>query len=129
MGDSFPHIAIPTKEECLKRLERHVTKEKIGLQDPFFKNRSDTFFKDRLEEFSKNAEKMVTSLIKVDGCRKAEIALDLSVLTLYDLAIFIGLASPITPSPFIFKHISHCVVQMTVPLWENQNTKESSRTP
>lgn len=103
MGDGLPAIAIPTKKECLDRLTRHVEGEKMGLQEPFFKGRATPFFEGRLEEFSTNAEKMVTSLINVEGCRKAEIALDLSVLTLYDLAIFIGLASPITPSPFIFK--------------------------
>lgn len=104
MGEKLQPIDIPTEDECLSRLTRHVMQEKAGLKDPFFKGRADSFFKDRLEEFSKNARKMVTSLINVEGCRKAEIALDLSVLTLYDLSIFIGLASPMTSGAFVFKH-------------------------
>lgn len=76
-------IPKPTKDECLARLQKHITKEKDDL--------AKSFFKKGLAEFGDGAEKMVSSLMDA-GCIKKEIAQDLSVLTLYNLVILIGLA-------------------------------------
>lgn len=76
-------IAKPTKDECIARLQKHITKEKEDL--------ANSFFKKGVTEFGDGAEKMVSSLMDA-GCIKKEIAQDLSVLTLYNLVILIGLA-------------------------------------
>lgn len=76
-------ITKPTKDECIARLEKHINKEKEDL--------AKSFFKKGVTEFGDGAEKMVSSLMDA-GCIKKEIAQDLSVLTLYNLVILIGLA-------------------------------------
>lgn len=73
----------PTEDDCLSRLRRHISEEKKDL--------ADNFFKDGLTNFGERVTEMVSSLID-DGCLKREIAMDLSVLTLYDLVLLIGLA-------------------------------------
>lgn len=78
-----PITTYPTEDECLTRLRKHIAEEKKDLADNFFKN--------GLTDFGDGVTKMVSSLIDA-GCLKREIAKDLSVLTLYDLVIFIGLA-------------------------------------
>lgn len=76
-------IPRPTKDECLARLQKHIAVEKKDLADGFFKK--------GLTEFGDKATNMVSSLMDA-GCTKREIAMDLSVLALYNLVIFIGLA-------------------------------------
>lgn len=85
MVDPLEPIIKPTEEECLARLATHIKREKADLVSGFFK--------DGLTDYGEKATKMVASLIDDEGCRKREIAMDLSILTLYDLVIFIGLAS------------------------------------
>lgn len=75
-------IAKPTEDECLNRLRKHIAEEKADL--------ADNFFQKGLTEFGGGATKMVSSLMDA-GCTKREIAMDLSILTLYNLVIFIGL--------------------------------------
>lgn len=81
-----PISTYPTEDECLTRLRKHIAEEKKDLADNFFQN--------GLTDFGDGVTKMVSSLIDA-GCLKREIAKDLSVLTLYDLVVFIGLALPL----------------------------------
>lgn len=115
---ALPPIDIPTDAECLKRLGRHILGEKKHLTESFFQyfpavpagttledhltnlSKDPGGLSEELKKLIKNSREMITSLINDQKCRQAEIALDLSVLTLYDLAIFIGLTSLITLSAF-----------------------------
>jgi hypothetical protein len=71
--------AKPNADDCLQRLKNHITKEKKELGNKLLKS---------VDKYGDAATNMVSSLINI-GCDQREVAMDLSVLTLYDLVILI----------------------------------------
>lgn len=79
-----------TLEECFKNFRKYIDNEKRGTED-LKKIALQVFYKDdkSLQDLAPAAKTMVESLFAL-GCGK-EIALQLSVLILYDLVMLIGL--------------------------------------
>lgn len=75
------HRAGPTLKECISRLEIHIKESKPELDKKLFP--------DGIREYGGAASMMITSLIKL-GC-DPRLAIEFSVLTLYDLVVFIGI--------------------------------------
>lgn len=75
------HRAGPTLKECIYRLEMHVKESKPEL--------GKRLFPDDIRKYGDAASTMITSLIKL-GC-DPRLAIEFSVLTLYDLVVFIGI--------------------------------------
>lgn len=77
-------VTKPTQSECLERLNKHITIEKPKLGEKLLK---------KVDDYAEVATKMVSALIDA-GCDQHEVAMDLSILTLYDLVLLIGLTLP-----------------------------------
>lgn len=75
------HRAGPTLNECISRLEIHVNESKPEL--------GKRLFPDDIRKYGDAASTMITSLMKF-GC-DPRLAIEFSVLTLYDLVVFIGI--------------------------------------
>lgn len=72
----------PTLEECISRLRLHITVSKPKL--------GETLFQDGISKYADIAKSMISSLQDL-GC-ELRLALEFSVLTLYDLVVFIGMS-------------------------------------
>lgn len=79
-----PHRTGPTLKECVTRLEDHITYSKPDLGKKLFQG--------DIHEYGSMAETMISSLIDL-GC-DSRLAKEFSVLTLYDLVVFIGISLP-----------------------------------
>lgn len=73
--------AEPTLQECLSRLDIHITESKPDLGTKLFRN--------DIRKYGDAASAMITSLVNL-GC-DPRLAIEFSVLTLYDLVVFIGI--------------------------------------
>ena len=78
---------IPTSEEIGKRLKDLIKKDRKLLQKKYGREAE---LDEKLEEQIEKGEKMARRLITEMEC-KPEVAKDLTVLTLYDVAILIGM--------------------------------------
>lgn len=87
--DPTPKIPTVTVDECFKNFQKYIEHEKRGADES--KIALKVFYKDdkSLQDLAPTAKTMVESLFAL-GCGK-EIALQLSVLILYDLVMLIGL--------------------------------------
>ena len=79
---------IPTSEEIGKRLKDLIRKDRKGLQKMYGETEAE--LDENLKEKIEKGEEMAGRLINEMGC-DAEVAKDLTVLTLYDVAILIGM--------------------------------------
>lgn len=89
-GAGVAKLPTVTVEECLKNFQKYIDQEKRGTDEPK-KIALKVFYKDdkSLQDLAPAAKIMVEKLFAI-GCGK-EIALQLSVLILYDLVMLIGL--------------------------------------
>lgn len=81
IGPGFGTRAEPTLEDCLSRLDIHITESKPDLGTKLFRG--------DIRKYGDAARAMITSLVKL-GC-DPRLAIEFSVLTLYDLVVFIGI--------------------------------------
>lgn len=77
-----PQPTEPTLTDCVDRLNIHITESKKFL--------GRGLFQDGIDKYGEAAETMTSRLIGL-GC-EPRLALEFSVLTLYDLVIFIGMS-------------------------------------
>lgn len=82
------HHTGPTLEECISRLNLHITRSKPKLGKTLFQDIND------ISKYGDMAKSMISSL-QVLGC-ELRLAVEFSVLTLYDLVVFIGMSSSYT---------------------------------
>ena len=80
--------SIPSGEEIRERLKDLITNRRKGLENMYGETEDD--LNKNLEAPIKRGEEMVRKLITEMECRR-EVAKDLTVLTLYDVAILIGM--------------------------------------
>lgn len=77
-----PHRTEPTLEDCISRLDLHITESKPELGKKLFQN--------DIRKYGDMAKTMISSLQDL-GC-ELRLAKEFSVLALYDLVIFIGMS-------------------------------------
>lgn len=101
-----PHQTTITVDECFTNFKKYITNERPGLS---------AFYDDlALHEVAKKAQDMSEKLL-VKKCGK-EIAMQLSLLTLYDIALLLGL-NPLVFFSWLHGGEANSWRQTTVCLW------------
>ena len=86
-GEKTTEKPLPTRENIDRKLKELITKDRKGLKNMYGEKEE---LNKNLVEPIKRGEEMAKRLITEMGCTR-EIAIELTVLTLYDLAILIGM--------------------------------------